>query len=223
MKLHWSPRSPFVRKVMIVLHETGLVDRVDCVRTVVALAGEPNPDLLPDNPIAKIPTLVLDDGRALFDSRVIVEYLDTLHSGPKLFPPDGDRRFRHLRWMSLADGLTDVLLLWRNERIRPEGTQHPVLISAFETKVRHAIAALEQEVDDLAADDFGIGHVALVCTLGQMDFRYKDSNWRKAAPRLGAWYDEIRKRPSIAATEVVDDGSGPPDVPWAAGPALVFD
>jgi glutathione S-transferase len=207
---------------MIVLHETGLVDRVECVRTVVAMAAPPNPAILPDNPIAKIPTLVLDDGRALFDSRVIAEYLDTLHTGPKLFPPDGDRRFRHLRWMAFADGLTDILLLWRNERIRPEGTQYPVLLAAFETKVRHAFAAWDAEAADLGSDTFGIGHVSLVCTLGQMDFRFADSNWRRGAPRLGAWYDETRNRPSVAVTEVRDDGSGPPDVPWASGPSLVF-
>lgn len=207
---------------MIVLHETGLVDRVECVRTVVAMAGPPNPALLPDNPIAKIPTLVLPDGTALPDSRVIGEYLDGLHDGPRLFPEDRDRRFRHLRWMALADGLTDILLLWRNERIRPEGTQYPVLLVAFETKVRHAFAAFDREAGAMAGDPFGIGHIALVCTLGQMDFRFGDSNWRGAHPRLAAWYEEIRRRPSVAATEVRDDGSGPPEVPWATGPAMVF-
>lgn len=222
MKLHWSPRSPFVRKVMIVLNETGLVDRVECVRTVVAMAAPPNPALLPDNPIAKIPTLVLDDGRTVFDSRVISEYLDTLHEGPKLFPSEAGRRFKHLRWQAFADGLTDVLLLWRNERIRPEGTQHKVVIEAFETKVRHAFAAFDREASDLAAEPFGIGHIALVCTLGQMDFRFGDSNWRGGNPRLGDWYDEIRERPSVHVTEVKDDGNGPAEVPWAAGPALVF-
>lgn len=222
MKLHWSPRSPFVRKVMIVLHETGLLPRVDCVRTVVAMAAPPNAALLPDNPIAKIPTLVLDDGTALFDSRVIAEYLDGLHDGPKLFPADGKRRFRHLRWQAFADGTTDVLLLWRNERIRPEGTQHKVILDAFETKIRHALAAWEKEAAELSAEPFGIGHVSLVCTLGQMDFRFGDSNWRGAHPQLARWYEGIRQRPSVAATEIKDDGNGQPEVPWAAGPALVF-
>ena len=75
MKLHWSPRSPFVRKVMIAAHELGLADRIDTVRTVVRM-GRPNEALLPDNPLSKIPTLVLDDGRTLFDSLTIIEYLD---------------------------------------------------------------------------------------------------------------------------------------------------
>lgn len=205
---------------MIVLHETGLVDQVECVRTPVAMSQPPNPTLLPDNPIAKIPTLVLDDGRALFDSRVIVEYLDGLHSGPKLIPEDRARRIEQLRWMAFADGVTDVLLLWRQERIRPEGTQHPGILAAFETKVRHSFARLENEVSDLAAQPFAVGHISLVCTLGQMDLRFQGSNWRKGHPRLADWYEDIRKRPSIAATEVKHDGT--PEVPWAAGPALVF-
>lgn len=222
MKLHWSPRSPFVRKVMIVLHETGLLDRVECVRTVVAMAAAPNPALLPDNPIGKIPTLVLDDGTALPDSRVISEYLDTLHRGQRLFPAEGAARFRQLRWQALADGLTDVLLLWRNERIRPEGTQYPAVISAFETKVRHAFAMFDRETAALAGEPFGIGQIALVCTLGQMDFRFGDSRWREGNPALARWYDDIATRPSVAATAIKDDGKGPPEVPWAAGPALLF-
>ncbi len=222
MKLHWSPRSPFVRKVMITLHETGLVGRVECVRTVVAMASPPNPALLPDNPIGKIPTLVLDDGTALADSRVICEYLDTLHDGPKLFPAEPGRRFRHLRWQALADGLTDVLLLWRNERIRPEGTQHAAILGAFETKVRHAFAMFDRESDELAGEPFGIGHIALACTLGQMDFRFGDSRWREGNPRLARWHDDISQRPSVAATAIKDDGQGQPEVPWAAGPALIF-
>lgn len=222
MKLHWSPRSPFVRKVMIVLNETGLLDQVECVRTVVAMASPPNPALLPDNPIGKIPTLVLEDGTVLADSRVICEYLDTLHDGPKLFPTDTTRRFRHLRWQALADGLTDVLLLWRNERIRPEGTQHAVILSAFETKVRHAMAMFDRESADLGSDPFGIGHVALACTLGQMDFRFSDSRWREAHPRLSDWYDAVSERPSVGATAIRDDGQGQPEVPWARGPALLF-
>ena len=222
MKLHWSPRSPFVRKIMIVLHETGLLDRVTCVRTVVASAAEPNPDLLPDNPLGKIPTLVLDDGSALFDSRVIAEYLDGLHSGQKLFPDERDSRFKQLRWMALADGLTDVLLLWRNERVRPEGTHHPVLLSAFETKTRATFTALECEAEELRAASFGIGHIALVCALGQVDFRFGNSRWRATHPKLAAWYESMRTRPSVAATEVKDDSLPVAETAIAAKPALVF-
>ena len=85
MKLHWSPRSPFVRKVMIAAHELGLADRLDCVRTVVATT-KPHALLMEENPLSKIPTLVLDDGTVIYDSPVICEYLDRLHDGPKLIP-----------------------------------------------------------------------------------------------------------------------------------------
>jgi glutathione S-transferase len=83
MKLHWSPRSPFVRKVMIMAYEVGIADRIDRVRSVAA-ATKPHAALMRDNPLSKIPTLVLDDGSPLYDSRVICEYFDTLHRGPKL-------------------------------------------------------------------------------------------------------------------------------------------
>src|ERR1700719_1190260 len=83
MKLHWSPRSPFVRKVMVVVHELGLADRISCVRTVAA-STKPHAELMQDNPLSKIPTLVLDDGTVIYDSPVICEYLDGLGGSPKL-------------------------------------------------------------------------------------------------------------------------------------------
>lgn len=208
MRLHWSPRSPFVRKVMIVLHETGLLDRIECIRSVVAFAAPPNPAVLADNPLGKIPALVLDDGTALFDSRVICEYLDDLHDGPKLLPADPKARFRQLRWLALADGLTDILLLWRNERMRSAGAD-PVIVAAFEAKVRACFAALESDAETLAGTAFGIGHAAVVCALGQMDFRFAGSGWEAAHPRLAGWYAEIQARPSVAATAVHDDGTAP--------------
>ncbi|WEX08718.1 glutathione S-transferase [Chelativorans sp. AA-79] len=204
MKLHWSPRSPFVRKVMIVLHETGLQNQVECVRSVVAFAGTPNEAVLADNPLGKIPTLVLDDGGALFDSRVICEYLDGLHDGPRLFPNAGPERFRQLRWMALADGLTDILLLWRTERTRPDSAWD-VLLSAFERKTRACFERLEAEAGEITTAPFGIGHAAIICALGQMDFRFQGSRWESAFPRLAAWYAEATSRPSVAATAVVDD------------------
>src|SRR5436189_2219647 len=117
MKLHWSPRSPFVRKVMIAAHELGLIDRLTCVRTVAATT-RPHEALMEENPLSKIPTLVLDDGTVLYDSPVICEYLDGLHSGTKLFPPDARARMTALRRQALGDGVLDFLLLLRDERAR---------------------------------------------------------------------------------------------------------
>ena len=140
MKLHWSPRSPFVRKVMIVAHEMGLVDRLTLVRTVAA-SDQPHPELMRDNPLSKIPTLVLDDGTVLYDSPVICEYLDRLHAGPKLFPPGGAERMTALRRQALGDGLLDFLLLWRDERARPQPSD--VHLASFAAKRKAALAAID--------------------------------------------------------------------------------
>src|SRR3546814_8402436 len=101
----------------------GLVGRVELVGSVGACAAAPNPGVLSDNPLGNIPALILDDGTALFDSRVICEYLDGLHDRARLFPAAGPERLRQLRWQALADGLTDILLLWRNERLRRNGPE----------------------------------------------------------------------------------------------------
>ena len=122
MKLHWSPRSPFVRKVMIVAHERGIVARIDCVRTVAA-TSKPHAELMKDNPLSKIPTLVLDDGTVIYNSPVICEYFDTLgelEDAPKLFPTDPKARLVALRRQALGDGFLDLLVLLRDERMRAQ-------------------------------------------------------------------------------------------------------
>jgi glutathione S-transferase len=120
MKLHWSPRSPYVRKVMIVAHELGLADRIETVRTVVG-GMTPHLALMRDNPLGKIPTLVLEDDTVLYDSPVICEYLDTLHDGPKLFPP-WPKRLTALRRLALGDGMLDIALTWVGRALPTRGT-----------------------------------------------------------------------------------------------------
>ncbi len=203
MKLHWSPRSPFVRKVMIVLHETGLLDEVDCVRSVVAVHLQPNEQVMPDNPLGKIPVLVTDDGKSVFDSRVICEYLD-MKSATGLFPADPAERLDQLRWQALADGLTDILLVWRTELSRESGPWQ-ALTEGWLTKVRAAMARLEKETPALETSSFGIGHIALICALGQLDFRWPDCRWRDHFPALAALEARLSKRSSVAVTAVVDD------------------
>jgi len=142
MKLHWSPRSPFVRKVMIAAHELGLVDRLDCVRTVAA-ATKPHTELMRDNPLSKIPTLVLDDGTAIYDSPVICEYLDRLHDKPKLFPPAFPERMTALRRQALGDGFLDFLLLWRNELEREHPSQ--AHLASYTERRRVTLLALDEK------------------------------------------------------------------------------
>lgn len=183
---------------MIVLHETGQAADVDCVRSVVAISQPPNAALMTDNPLNKIPTLITDDGLALFDSRVICEYLDAkTESG--LFPTAPDTRFQQLRWQALADGLTDNLLLWRTELTRETGPWEAVT-SGWLTKTRASLALLEKEAADFVATPFGIGHIALICALGQLDFRWPDCVWRDHFPALAALENDLSQRPSVTAS-----------------------
>ena len=204
MKLHWSPKSPYVRKVMVCLYELRLEDRVERVRSVAAML-RPNPQIMRDNPLSKIPTLVLDDGMALFDSAVICEYLDDLADGG-LFPAPGEEKWRTLRWHAFADGLLDVLILWRNEADRSDAQRSDALIEAFRIKTEASLQRLEGEARELAAAPFGIAHIALGCTLGYLDFRFGALRWRERAPYLAAWYDEVAARPSFRRTEPVLEG-----------------
>lgn len=204
MKLHWSPRSPFVRKVMIVAYEVGLVERLDCVRTVAATT-KPNAELMRDNPLSKLPTLVLDDDMVLYDSPVICEYLDTLHDGPKLFPAEPKARMTALRRQALGDGALDFLVLWRAEYMRPAEQQSAAYMASYSTRRDAVLKAIEHEAPALAASEFSIGHVALGCALSYLDFRFADFDWRRAHPAAAAWHESFSARPSVQATEPVDD------------------
>lgn len=200
MQLHWSPKSPYVRKVMICAHELQLLPQLQLVRSVAAML-KPNAELMQVNPLSKIPTLVLDDGCTLFDSVVICEYLDALGGGT-LFPKEGDTRWAALRWHALGDGLLDALILWRNERERAQPLA--ALIEAFDLKTRAALQVLESEVAALQQAPFGIGHVTVVCALGYIDYRFDMLGWRALAPQLAQWFAQMQQRPSIAATEPVN-------------------
>ena len=201
MKLHWSPRSPFVRKVMVAAHELGLVDRIQTVRTVVAMQ-KPARELLPENPLGKIPTLVLEDGTILYDSQVIIEYLDSLAGGGRLIPREGRARFTELRRHALATGFLDMLILWRNERDKPHPL--PALLDAFALKTDAVLRALEDEVDAIAAGPVGLAQITTAIAGAYMDFRFPDLGWRDRCPAFSVWQQRFAERPSMRATEIVD-------------------
>jgi glutathione S-transferase len=203
VKLHWSPRSPFVRKVMIVVHELGLYEQLEYVRSVAAITM-PNPQIMADNPLNKIPTLVLDDGAVLYDSRVICEYLAHSVGNTTLFPRDGGY-FTALRRQALGDGLLDLMIWWRNEQLRPREQQSAPHFAAFVVKLDAVLSVLESEADELAATPFNIGHVAIGCALSYVDFRFAEVEWRKSRDRLSRWYAEFAARPSVVATPLIDD------------------
>ncbi len=200
LQLHWSPKSPFVRKVMVCVHELGMDGDIDKIRSVAAML-KPNAALMRDNPLSKIPTLLLDDGSTLFDSVVICEYLNDRAKGT-LFPANGPEKWQALRWHALGNGLLDALILWRNEREREFPIQ--ALIDAFELKTQSVLALLEAEVSTLAAAPLNIGSVTLGCALGYLDYRFDDLGWRQRAPALAAWFAVWRLRPSFVLTEPVD-------------------
>ena len=204
MTLHWSPRSPYVRKVMIVAHELGLAARIAPVRTVVG-GTVPHRELMRRAPLGKIPVLELVDGTVLYDSPVICEYLDTLHAGARLFPEAWPARGTALRRLALGDGMLDVALAWLGERFRPADRQSAPHMALWREKLLACVDALEAEAPALAADPFGIGHVGIGVALGYLDFRFAELAWREGRPRLAAWQEGFDARASVRANLPVDD------------------
>ncbi len=204
MKLYWSSRSPYVRKVMIVAHETGLVDRIQKIPVVVSGMSTPNPLVMADNPLNKIPTLITDDGMTLFESVMICEYLDSLDRSPRLFPAEPALRWPALRWHALGSATLDAEMAWRAELRRPDGQQATVALQAYELKLQSALAMLDREVEALRAAPFSIGHIGIACALAYLDFRFTDMDWRARQPRLGTWFDELSQRPCMQATAFID-------------------
>jgi len=198
VKLRFSPASPFVRKVTVVALETGLDARVERVPASVA-PTKPNPDIQKDNPLAKVPALVLDNGETLYDSPVICEYLDSLHGGAKMFPAAGAARWTALRRQALGDGILDAAVLTRYESIRPDPYKWQEWMDGQMAKVQGALAAFEAEAGALGAT-LDIGTITLGCALGYLDFRFADLGWRKSFPKLAAWYEGFAARPSMKAT-----------------------
>lgn len=203
LQLHWSPRSPYVRKVMIVVHELGLADRIELTRSV-AVTTDPNPEIMAVNPLNKIPTLVLEDGRALYDSRVICEYLAHGCGRAAFFRPD-DRYFETLRRQALGDGLLDLMIAWRGERLRPQEIRSALHERAFGLKLDRCLTVLEAEAEALAQDPFDIGHVAIGCALAYVDFRFPDRNWQAGHARLARWHEAFEARPAALAAPIIDD------------------
>ncbi len=201
MKLRYSSTSPYVRKVMVLAYETGLEPKLERLPTVVR-PNMPNPEYQLENPLLKIPALVTDEGEVLFDSRVICEYLDTLHQGPKIFPASGKARWVALRQQALGDGILDAAILTRYETaLRPKEFLWNDWIDGQMRKLRGGLVALDGKVKEGAlSGPLTIGQITIGCTLGYLDFRYPDEGWRERHAGLAKWYAEFSKRPSMVAT-----------------------
>ena len=196
MKLRYSPTSPYVRKVTVTAQETGLQARIERVPTVTS---DPGSGLAKDNPLGKVPTLILDDGERLYDSPVICEYLDSLHGGAKIVPPAGPERWVALRRQALADGILDAAVLRLMETRRPAHEQSPAWIAKQKGVVDRCLDALEAEIGRFG-DGLTIGHIAVGVALGYLDFRFATENWRDRRPALARWYEAFARRPSMVAS-----------------------
>lgn len=198
MKLYFNAASPFVRKVRVAARETGLDKKIEEVVTAVSPI-KANADLAQANPLVKIPTLVADDGTALFDSPVICEYLDSLHSGRKLFP-SGAARWSALKLQATGDGVLDAGILCRYELVlRPQDLHWQDWIAGQKTKWHAGLDLLERDAGALAGEPT-IGNITVGCALGWLDFRWSDDDWRKTRPKLARWYEQFSARPSMLAT-----------------------
>lgn len=199
MQLFSAAASPFVRKVLVLAHETGLIERLE-LEPVTISPISPDARLNAGNPVGKIPSLMLDDGSALYDSPVICEYLDSLdHDGPRMFP-GGEARWVALRRQALADGIMDAAVLCRYEAaLRPEPLRWDEWASNQQAKIFRALDALEADADGIAGT-IDVGTIAIGCALGYLDFRFADNDWRRGRPKLAAWYEGFAQRPSMQQT-----------------------
>lgn len=199
MQLYSSPASPYVRKVNVLAIEKGLAARIEDIATVLTPIA-PDAALCDANPLGKIPALRLDDGRVLYDSRVICEYIDSLHDGTPALPASGDARFDVLTRQALADGLLDAAILTRYETfLRPEALRWPEWIEGQAAKIQRSLDAMQTQVAD-AGERFDLGDITFACALSYMDFRYADQDWRARREALAAWYEGVASRPSMQAT-----------------------
>jgi glutathione S-transferase len=188
--------SPFGRKVMIAAAICGFGERIE-VRP--ADTRDPADSLRRENPLGKIPTLILEDGTTLFDSRVILEFLDTEAGGGAIIPA-GAERFRVLTMQALADGILDASVLRIYEdRYREPGMQSAVWLESQTGKVERGLARFEAAPPALSGRPH-VGQITLACVLGYLDFRFA-GDWRKTHPRLVAWLDDFAaKVPSFEQT-----------------------
>ena len=198
MKLYHAPASPFVRKVMILLHEVGATGLV----TLVPAAGTPlDPGTMPvdRNPLGKIPALERDDGPTLYDSRVICRYLDDRLSAGLY--PDAPRLWDTLVVEATGDGISDAAVLMRyEEHVRPQASRSPEWVAAQWAKIERALTALETQWMPHLAGPIDMGQIAVGAALGYLDLRHAQRDWRSARPALASWFAGFNARPAMRAT-----------------------
>jgi glutathione S-transferase len=199
VKLYHSPTSPYVRKVRICAITRGLDSRIELVPC------NPNTSpaaLLADNPLSKVPTLVTDDGVALFDSPVICEYLDSLGDAAPMFPTAGAARWRALKLQAMGDGILDASVPRRGEMQRPQDEGRAGVVARMRAAVERTLDALEADPPQhpKSSGAMNIGSIGVACALGYLDFRFAQQPWRGGRPTLAAWFAAFGEDAAVAAT-----------------------
>ena len=194
MKLYYNPISPFARKVMICAHENGLLERIQ-----LQLIDSTDEALRRANPLSKLPTLELDDGSGLFDSRVICEYLDGI-GRQAMIPEAGPDRLRARLLEALGDGIADATLRWSMEIRRSEHDRHADVIERQLLAMRAGVAEAERLADP---ERFTLGEASIAAALTYVDLRSPLGDWRAAHPTLAAWFERVEQRPSLTGTAPV--------------------
>ena len=198
MKLITSPASPYARKVLVVLAEK----KIEC-QQVEASPWTPDNPVHAYSPLGKVPVLVLDDGTALYDSRVIVEYLDNVSPVSRLIPEPSRQRIAVRKWEALADGVADATVSIVVERRRPAALQSEDWIARQQRKIADGLAELAGDLGDrtwCSGVAYSLADIATGCVLGYLDLRQPQVDWRDAYPNLAKFYERIVKRPSFADT-----------------------
>jgi glutathione S-transferase len=201
MKLVYSPPSPFVRKVTTLIHYADLSDRIELINvktTALSVAEEARAA----NPLGKIPVMILEDGKAIFDSRVITRYLDEI-AGSNLYPQE--KIYDILTLEGLADGIMEsAVSITYESKLRSENEQSPSWMEAQWSKVLHAVKALDEGEFKAMDGDINMGQIAVACALGYLDFRHDARQWRNGCSNLASWNDEMMKLPALIKTIPMD-------------------
>lgn len=201
MRLFSSPTTPFGRKAVVVLYETGLIDRVEVVH-VAGNAVDPGTMPIGVNPLGKVPALMCDDGRTIYDSVVICRYLAEL-AMPQLYRA-GAELWDSLTLEATADGIMDAgVLMVYEARLRPEALRFAPWVEGQWSKIVRALDVVEQRWMDHLAGPLDIGQIAMGCALGHLDLRHDVRRWRDGRPKLADWWEGFAERPSMAATRPV--------------------
>ena len=201
MKLVYSPPSPFVRKVTTLIHHVGLNNHIELINvktTALSVAEEARAA----NPLGKIPVMILEDGNAMFDSRVITRYLDDF-AGSNLYPQD--KIYDILTLEALADGIMEsAVSITYESKLRPQNEQSPSWMEAQWSKVLHAVKALDDGEFKAMDSGMNMGQIAVACALGYLDFRHNARQWRSGHSNLASWNDKMMKLPALIKTIPTD-------------------